>query len=125
MRQSRRSRTRKAKPTKKSYSKYARAVVDVTPSPYDTEALSLRVGDLIGIISQHPSGIWTGECEGKVGRFKFINVELVETDKDNHKEALTVSSLSDLLHSLELAHLTSKLELNGYDKLESLETITR
>ena len=126
LRQSRRCRTKKAKPSQKTYNQYARALVDVTPSPYDCEALSLRVGDLIGVISQHPSGIWMGECEGKIGRFKFINVELVEyseetvgTDKD------TVTTLSDLLQKLELSHLSSKLELNGYDNLDCLESITR
>ena len=35
---------------RKSYESYARAVVDVTPSPYDTEALPLHAGDLIGVI---------------------------------------------------------------------------
>ena len=67
-RQSRRKRTRAARPSRSSYSVMARATADVTPSPYDTEALSLRAGDLVGVISQHPSGLWTGECEGRVGR---------------------------------------------------------
>ena len=134
LRQSRRTRTRKARPRKRTYTKYARAVMDVNPSPYDTEALSLRVGDLIGIISQHPSGIWTGESEGKVGRFKFINVELVEpemetADKERRcsvsEEADKVASVSDLLVQLGLVHLTSKLVLNGYDKLESLDSVTK
>ena len=35
---------------RKSYESYARAVVDVTPSPYDTEALPIQAGDLIGVI---------------------------------------------------------------------------
>merc|ERR1719348_283912 len=101
LRQSRRCRTKKAKPSKRNYSKYARAITDVTPSPYDSEALSLRVGDLIGVISQHPSGIWTGECEGKVGRFKFINVEMVEySEVAGGKDKETVTTLSDLLQKL-------------------------
>ena len=98
----------------------------MNPSPYDTEALTLRVGDLIGLISQHPSGIWTGECEGKVGRFKFINVKIVETETEAAREGVTtVATLAELLHMLQLSHLTSKLELNGYDNLDSLESITR
>ena len=133
LRQSRRTRTRKAKPSKRTYTRYARAVTDVNPSPYDTEALTLRVGDLIGIISQHPSGLWTGESEGKVGRFKFINVELVEADTETDREQRTsvsedgseVTSVPDLLSQLGLAHLTSKLVLNGYDKLESLDSVTK
>ena len=125
LRQSRRCRTKKAKPTKTSYKTYARATVDVTPSPYDTEALSLRVGDMIGVISQHPSGIWTGECEGKIGRFKFINVELVESKKVVLEDKKVFSSLTELLDELNLGHLKSKLELNGYERAESLETILR
>ena len=134
LRQSRRTRTRKARPRKRTYASYARAVADVNPSPYDTDALTLRVGDMIGIISQHPSGIWTGESEGKVGRFKFINVEIVETGmgtewrgsvSEEGGSVTSVTSLSDLLATLELAHLTSKLVLNGYDKLESLDSVTR
>ena len=133
LRQSRRTRTRKARPSKRTYTRYARAVMDVNPSPYDTEALTLRVGDLIGIISQHPSGIWTGESEGKVGRFKFIYVELleasIETDKERRssvsEDGDEVSSVSDLLARLGLTHLTSKLVLNGYDKLESLDSVTK
>ena len=127
LRQSRRSRTKKAKPSVTTYSQYARAVCDVTPSPYDTEALHLHVGDLIGIISKHPSGQWTGECEGKVGRFKFINVEIVEGESVtvNSLQGSTVDNISDLLTKLNLSDLTSKLELNGFDKLECLETISR
>ena len=127
LRQSRRSRSKKAKPSVTTYSQYARAVCDVTPSPYDTEALHLHVGDLIGIISKHPSGLWMGECDGKVGRFKFINVEIVEGESVsvNSLQGSTVDNISDLLTKLNLSDLTSKLELNGFDKLECLETVSR
>ena len=50
LRRSRRSRGDKARPARRIYSCYARAVEDYTPSPYDTEALPLRAGDLIGVI---------------------------------------------------------------------------
>ena len=127
LRQSRRSRSKKAVPSVTTYSQYARAICDVTPSPYDTEALHLHVGDLVGIISKHPSGQWMGECGGKVGRFKFINVEIVEGESVtvNSLNGSTVDNISDLLTKLNLSDLTSKLELNGFDKLECLETISR
>ena len=127
LRQSRRSRSKKAVPSVTTYSQYARAICDVTPSPYDTEALHLHVGDLVGIISKHPSGLWMGECGGKVGRFKFINVEIVEGESVtvNSLQGSTVHNISDLLTKLNLSDLTSKLELNGFDKLECLETISR
>ena len=50
LRRSRRSRGDRARPARRSYQAYARATIDFTPSPYDTEALALRVGDLIGVI---------------------------------------------------------------------------
>ena len=128
LRRSRRSAKTKAKPCRQSYDSYARAIVNSTPSPYDTDGLPLRVGDLIGVISRHPSGMWVGECEGRVGRFKFINVEMVETKSDTCQslpDQENISSMSDLLDKLGLSHLTSKLELNGFDQLETLETVTR
>ena len=128
LRRSRRSAKKKAKPCSKLYDSYARAIVNYTPSPYDEDGLALCVGDLIGVINRHQSGMWVGECEGRVGRFKFINVELVETKSDTYKpltDQENISSMSDLLVKLGLSHLTSKLELNGFDQLEALETVTR
>ena len=65
-----------------------------------------------------------------VRRFKFINVELVEAKveaapkaEDGGEDA--VSSVAALLERLELGHLTSKLVLNGYDSVGSLDTLTR
>ena len=102
----------------------------MTPSPYDTEALPLHAGDLIGVIHkvktvkktsklhfflQHPSGTWLGECEGRVGRFKFINVVEVEGlmgEKSTEEEEeevvgeLDASSVPELLASLGLHQLT-------------------
>jgi len=136
LRRSRRCRTDKARPVRKSYESYARAVVDVTPSPYDTEALPLHTGDLIGVIHKHPSGTWLGECEGKVGRFKFINVVEMEglmpgetrTEDEEEKDGellLDASSVPELLASLGLHQLTSLLELNGWDRLDKLEGLDR
>lgn len=133
LRRSRRCRTDKARPVRKSYESYARAVVDVTPSPYDTEALPLHAGDLIGVIHKHPSGTWLGECEGRVGRFKFINVVEVENglvgetnrEEEERVEELDASSVPELLASLGLHQLTSLLELNGWDRLDKLEGLDR
>ena len=64
---------------------------------------------------QHPSGTWLGECEGRVGRFKFINVVEVEnglvgeTNKEEEEERveeLDASSVPELLASLGLHQLT-------------------
>ena len=53
------------------------AVVDFTPNPYDREALRLRRGDLIDVIETNPNGTWRGLCHGRVGNFKFLNVETI------------------------------------------------
>ena len=63
---------------------------------------------------QHPSGTWLGECEGRVGRFKFINVVEVEglvgedgkVEEDKVDGELDVSSVPELLASLGLHQLT-------------------
>ena len=65
---------------------------------------------------QHPSGTWLGECEGRVGRFKFINVVEVEnglvgeTNREEEEkervEELDASSVPELLASLGLHQLT-------------------
>ena len=34
-------------------------------------------GDTIDIIAMNPSGLWRGRCQGRIGHFKFINVELL------------------------------------------------
>ena len=48
--------------------------------------MCVQKGDLIQIIRKHPSGIWEGECAGRVGRFKFINVEELEEQELGKKE---------------------------------------
>ena len=39
--------------------------------------LNSQRGDTIDIIAMNPSGLWRGRCQGRVGHFKFINVELL------------------------------------------------
>lgn len=55
----------------------ARALVDCVPSPYDKESLRFKKGDIIDIISMNVSGNWKGFAHGRIGTFKFINVELI------------------------------------------------
>lgn len=37
----------------------------------------LQKGDLIEVLSMNASGLWRGRAHGRVGHFKFINVELM------------------------------------------------
>ncbi|CAG7822827.1 unnamed protein product [Allacma fusca] len=61
----------------------ALALVDCIPSPYDRHALRYKKGDVIEIISKKPTGTWTGKIGGRVGHFKFINVQVLpEEDED-------------------------------------------
>ena len=53
----------------------ARALKDCVPSPYDTEALAFRKGDTIKVTEMNASGLWRGECRGREGKFKFIDVK--------------------------------------------------
>ena len=39
--------------------------------------MTFQRGDLIDVISMNPSGLWRGRCDGRIGHFKFITVELV------------------------------------------------
>ncbi|KTF76928.1 hypothetical protein cypCar_00015381, partial [Cyprinus carpio] len=55
----------------------AKVHTDFVPSPYDTESLKLKVGDVIDIISKPSMGIWTGMLNGKIGNFKFIYVDML------------------------------------------------
>ncbi|NXX64971.1 SAMN1 protein, partial [Spizella passerina] len=55
----------------------AKVHTDFTPSPYDTDSLKIKKGDIIDIICKTPMGIWTGMLNNKVGNFKFIYVDVI------------------------------------------------
>ncbi|KAM7403475.1 hypothetical protein PAMA_004097 [Pampus argenteus] len=59
---------------------------DFTPSPYDTDSLKLKSGDVIDIISKPPMGTWMGMLKGKVGTFKFIYVDVLNEDEVKPKK---------------------------------------
>lgn len=61
----------------------ALVVQEFTPSPYDTNSLCLKVGDIIDVIDMNETGIWTGILNNKIGKFKFIYVKLIETLNQN------------------------------------------
>ena len=61
-----------------------------------------------------------------MGRFKFLNVTLVEAVREGEGgEEEGARSVSELLARLGLSCLTSLLELNGWDQLDRLEGLTR
>ena len=100
--------------------------VDFTPNPYDREALRLKRGDVIDVIETNPNGTWRGHCNGRVGNFKFLNVETIPLRRGGHHSTLdtapspTIHSVQQLLASLNMEQYLSVFTLNGYDSLGSL-----
>ncbi|XP_056139414.1 SAM domain-containing protein SAMSN-1a [Lampris incognitus] len=108
----------------------ARVHTDFVPSPYDTDSLKLKVGDIINIISKPPMGIWMGMLNNKVGNFKFIYVDVL-VEKTQEEEAPKIrqqklckrprpKTLLELLERLHLEEYASALLLNGYQTVEDL-----
>lgn len=84
-------------------------------------SLYLQKGDIIEVISMNASGIWRGRCHGKLGHFKFINVEVLP-DQRCATNVNTISrganngiptSVEDLLVRIGLKEYTSVFVLNG------------
>ncbi|TDG52254.1 hypothetical protein AWZ03_001084 [Drosophila navojoa] len=114
----------------------AKALVDSLPNPYDKEALKFKKGDLIDVLSMNASGIWKGRCHGRVGHFKFINVEVLPEQRMKNSSSKTLapasrlansnngsgnagpSTVEDLLIRIGLKEYTSVFVLNGYEDLE-------
>ncbi|CAH1799687.1 unnamed protein product [Owenia fusiformis] len=115
----------------------ARVHTDYVPSPYDKEALTLKRGDVINIISMSPTGTWKGVCGNKMGHFKFINVDLLPNHTPRHirrqrqrksspakaSKRIKPKTVDDLLQRLGLEHLRGVFLLNGYETLEDFTDI--
>lgn len=81
-------------------------------------------GDIIDVLSMNASGIWRGFCNGRIGHFKFIDVEILPDRPtkgsviSNGKGRQTnggngPSSVEDLLMRIGLKEYTSVFVLNG------------
>ncbi|KAM4543104.1 SAM and SH3 domain-containing protein 1 isoform 2-T2 [Odontesthes bonariensis] len=103
---------------------------DFTPSPYDTDSLKLKSGDVIDIISKPPMGTWMGMLSGKVGTFKFIYVDVLNEEvkpkktrrrrKAQHPKPTSVEELLDRINLRE--HLPTFL-FNGYEDLDTFRLL--
>ncbi|XP_013855630.1 uncharacterized protein LOC106511414 [Austrofundulus limnaeus] len=58
---------------------------EYVPSPYDTESLRLKVGDVIDVMAKPPLGTWTGMLNGQIGTFKFIYVDVLSSEPSMHE----------------------------------------
>ncbi|XP_051006327.1 SAM domain-containing protein SAMSN-1 [Acomys russatus] len=109
----------------------ARVHTDFTPSPYDTDSLKIKKGDIIDIICKTPMGMWTGMLNNKVGNFKFIYVDVISEEGAAPKKIKAPRSskresprtLQEFLERLNLQDYTSTLLLNGYETLDDLKDI--
>ncbi|XP_051973749.1 SAM domain-containing protein SAMSN-1b [Xyrauchen texanus] len=109
----------------------AKVHTDFFPSPYDTESLNLKMGDIIDIISKPAMGIWTGMLNGKVGNFKFIYVDVLveevvpEPRIRSHRRSRRPrpKTLQELLERLNLEEHISSLLLNGYQTVDDLRDL--
>uniref|UniRef100_A0A671W791 Uncharacterized LOC115594348 n=1 Tax=Sparus aurata TaxID=8175 RepID=A0A671W791_SPAAU len=100
----------------------ARVHTDFVPSPYDTESLKLKEGDVIDIMAKPPMGIWRGMLSGRMGNFKFIYVDLLP---DSHEETgihrvRQKSTVREVLRRLSLEEYSSSLQQNGYQTVDDL-----
>ncbi|XP_039193173.1 SAM domain-containing protein SAMSN-1 isoform X3 [Crotalus tigris] len=109
----------------------ARVHTDFTPSPYDSDSLKIKKGDIIDIICKTPMGMWTGLLNNKVGNFKFIYVDLITEEESAprkikpHKKSKRAkpNSLQEFLEQIHLQDYLSTLLLNGYQTLEDLKDL--
>ncbi|KAM6446243.1 SAM domain-containing protein SAMSN-1 [Liasis olivaceus] len=109
----------------------ARVHTDFTPSPYDSDSLKIKKGDIIDIICKTPMGMWTGQLNNKVGNFKFIYVDLIIEEESlprkikPHKKSkgAKLNSLQEFLEQIHLQDYLSTLLLNGYQTLEDLKDL--
>ncbi|KAK7120792.1 hypothetical protein R3I94_020697 [Phoxinus phoxinus] len=109
----------------------AKVHTDFVPSPYDTESLKLKVGDVIEIISKPAMGIWTGMLNGKVGNFKFIYIDILVEESvpepriRSHRRSRRPrpKTLQEFLERLNLEEHISSLLLNGYQTVDDLRDL--
>ncbi|KAG7281425.1 hypothetical protein CRUP_029874 [Coryphaenoides rupestris] len=110
----------------------ARVHTNFVPSPYDTDSLKLKVGDIISVISKPLMGIWCGILNNKVGNFKFIYVDVLVEEKESEEEVPKIrqqklcrrprpKTLLELLEQLQLQEYASALLLNGYQTQKGAE----
>ncbi|XP_028981550.2 SAM and SH3 domain-containing protein 1 isoform X2 [Esox lucius] len=104
---------------------------DFTPSPYDTDSLKLKRGDVIDIISKPPMGTWMGLLNGKVGTFKFIYVDVLTEEEVKPKRTRRrrkgrqpkPTSVEELLERINLTEHLPTFLFNGYEDLDTFKLL--
>ncbi|KAM8947611.1 SAM and SH3 domain-containing protein 1 isoform 2-T2 [Pelodytes ibericus] len=110
----------------------ARVHTDFTPSPYDSDSLKLKKGDVIDIISKPPMGTWMGLLNNKVGTFKFIYVDVINEVEEKPKRPTRrrrkgrppkPKSVEDLLDRINLKEHMPTFLFNGYEDLDTFKLL--
>ncbi|XP_041032593.1 SAM and SH3 domain-containing protein 1-like isoform X1 [Carcharodon carcharias] len=110
----------------------ARVHTDFVPSPYDTDSLKLKKGDIIDIISKPPGGTWMGLLNNKVGTFKFIYMDIVNDEVEKPKRPRRrrrggklpkPQTVQELLQRIGLQQHMPTLLLNGYEDLDTFKLL--
>ncbi|XP_072545416.1 SAM and SH3 domain-containing protein 1 isoform X2 [Salminus brasiliensis] len=105
---------------------------DFIPSPYDTDSLKLKRGDLIDIISKPPMGTWMGLLNNKVGTFKFIYVDVLNEEEEKPKRSVRKrrksrppkpTSVEELLERINLKEHMPTFLFNGYEDLDTFKLL--
>ncbi|XP_042356736.1 SAM and SH3 domain-containing protein 1 isoform X2 [Plectropomus leopardus] len=104
---------------------------DFTPSPYDTDSLKLKSGDIIDVISKPPMGTWMGMLNGKVGTFKFIYVDVLNEEEVKPKKTRRrrkarqpkPTSVEELLDRINLKEHLPTFLFNGYEDLDTFKLL--
>ncbi|KAF4084177.1 hypothetical protein AMELA_G00125590 [Ameiurus melas] len=105
---------------------------DFIPSPYDTDSLKLKRGDVIDIISKPPMGTWMGLLNNKVGTFKFIYVDVLSEECEKPKCSIRKrrksrspkpTSVEELLERIDLKEHMPTFLFNGYEDLETFKLL--
>ncbi|XP_061668671.1 SAM and SH3 domain-containing protein 1a isoform X4 [Syngnathoides biaculeatus] len=110
----------------------ARVHTDFTPSPYDSDSLKLKRGDVIDIISKPPMGTWMGLLNNKVGTFKFIYVDVLCEEEEKPKRPARrrrkgrppkPTSVEELLERVDLKEHMPTFLFNGYEDLDTFKLL--
>ncbi|XP_043924843.1 SAM and SH3 domain-containing protein 1 isoform X4 [Protopterus annectens] len=109
----------------------ARVHTDFTPSPYDSDSLKLKKGDIIDIISKPPMGTWMGLLNNKVGTFKFIYVDVLHDEEKPKRPTRRrrkgrppkPKSVEELLEQINMKEHMPTFLFNGYEDLDTFKLL--
>ncbi|XP_065351181.1 uncharacterized protein LOC135946752 isoform X2 [Cloeon dipterum] len=114
----------------------ARAIADSTRSPDIKDPLRFKKDDIIDVISMNVSGNWKGYAHGRIGTFKYADIELISVKPGLIGPALATKqpsarggksgkprNVEELLRKVNMETFTPHFVMNGYDDLETFKEL--